>query len=99
MKKIYKEVLTCAGVATVMILVPATAEAASSIDASGMRIYKMVVSIGRWVIIVKGSIDCIQSVLAGDFQSAKRQFFGYLMCFGIMLALPWGMNEIEAMFR
>lgn len=86
------------GVVGVTILVPAVAEAAG-VGAGGMKIYTTILDIGKWVIIIKGTIDCIQSVLAGDFQSAKKQFFGYIMCFAIMLGLPWAMNEIEAMFK
>jgi hypothetical protein len=87
------------GVTAAVLLVPAAVEAATGIDAGGRRIHASIVSVGKWVIIIKGSIDCIQSVLSGDVQLAKRQFFGYLMCFGIMLALPWGLNEIEAIFK
>lgn len=80
------------------LLLPDVAWAAG-IEDGGRRIYSVVVNVGKWVIIVKGTIDCVQSVLQGDFQAAKRQFFGYLLCFGIMLALPWALNEIEAVFR
>jgi hypothetical protein len=80
------------------LLLPDVAWAAG-IEAGCKRIYSVVVDVGKWIIIVKGTIDCIQSVLQGDFQAAKHQFFGYLMCFGIMLALPWGLNEIEAVFK
>lgn len=82
-----------------VMLLPTMVEAATGIDAGGRRIHGTVVNIGKWVIIVKGSIDCIQSVLNGDVQHAKKQFFGYMMCYGIMWALPWGLNEIEAMFK
>lgn len=98
-----KKLLRCVGVTAVTILLiscsPLPAQAALGIESGGMRIYSSIVSLGKWVIIIKGSIDCIQSVLAGDFQSAKKQFFGYLMCFAIMLGLPWAMNEIEVMFK
>jgi hypothetical protein len=87
------------GLTVALVAVPAVASAATGIDAGGMRIYSTIVSIGKWVIVVKGVIDCIQAVLAGDFQMAKRQFFGYIMCFAIMLGLPWSMNEIERIFQ
>lgn len=102
MKKIHKDILTVAGIAgitAVIVLVPEAAEAASGIEAGGRRIHRTVVEVGKWVIIVKGSIDCIQSALSGDSQTAKRQFFGYLMCFAIMMGLPWALDEIELMFR
>ena len=99
MKKIYKDSLTQIGVAAAVLLVPAAVEAFTGIDAGGRRLHAKIVNIGKWVIVVKGSIDCIQSVLNGDFQRAKQQFFGYLLCFGIMLALPWGLEQVEALFE
>ena len=86
------------GVAMAVLLIPSAVGAATGIDVGAQRMYAKIVSVGKWVIIIKGGIDCIQSALSGDFQSAKKQAFGYLMVFFIMLALPWGMNEIEAMF-
>ncbi len=99
MKKIYKDSLTQIGVAAAVLLVPAAVEAFTGIDAGGRRLHAKIVNIGKWVIVIKGSVDCIQSVLSGDLQRAKRQFFGYLLCFGIMLALPWGLDEVEALFK
>ena len=98
MKKIYRDLGTV-GITTAVILVPAVVEAATGIEAGGRRIHGTIVSVGKWVIIIKGTIDCIQSVLNGDVQSAKRQFFGYLLCYGVMLALPWGLDEIEGLFK
>lgn len=99
MKKIYKDSLTQIGVAAAVLLVPAAVEAFTGIDAGGRRLHAKIVNIGKWVIVIKGSVDCIQSVLSGDLQRAKQQFFGYLLCFGIMLALPWGLDEVEALFK
>ncbi len=103
MKKVYKNLIIvagAAGIATAIILAPAAAEAFSgSIDASGRELHAKIVNVGKWIIVIKGSMDCIQSVLNGDVSRAKQQFFGYLLCFGIMLALPWGLDEVEALFR
>ena len=102
MKKFYRAGIPfglVVGITAAAVLVPGVAEAVSGIEAGGRRIHATVVSVGKWVIVVKGSIDCIQSVLNGDVARAKQQFFGYLLCFGIMLALPWGLDEIEVLFR
>ena len=82
-----------------MLQIFRTHKAVTGIEAGGRRIHGTIVGVGKWVIIIKGSIDCIQSVLNGDIGKAKQQFFGYLLCFGIMLALPWGLDEVEALFR
>ena len=71
----------------------------AGIEEGGRRIHSKIVSVGKWVIVIKGSIDTISSVLNGDFQSAKKLFFSYLLCFAVMLALPWGMDEIEGVFK
>lgn len=99
MKKVHKEQVLRIGVTAAVLLIPAVVEAATGIDAGGRRIHATIVGVGKWVIIIKGSVDCIQSVLDGDFQTAKKRFFGYLMCFAIMMAFPWGLNEIEAIFQ
>ncbi len=100
MKKWSRSFFLLIGLGLVLLLIPDLVLAApGGIEAGGRRIHTTVVNIGKWVIIVKGTVDCIQSVLAGDFQMAKRQFFGYLMCFAIMLGLPWGLNEIEVIFK
>lgn len=78
-------------------LVPQVALAAN-MDDSGMKIYKKLAKIGKWAIVVKGAIDVIQSAINGDYQQAKAQFMGYLLCFAILLALPYGLDEVENAF-
>lgn len=99
MKKFNKNFIIRLAVTMAVILIPTIVEASLGIDAGGRRIHATIVGVGKWVIIVKGSIDCIQSVLNGDVARAKQQFFGYLLCFGIMLALPWALDEVEGLFQ
>lgn len=80
-----------------ILLDPTTAFA--SIDSGGARIHSKLVGVGKWVVIIKGTIDSIQSVLNGDITTAKKQVLGYLLCFAIMFGLPWGLNEIEGTFK
>jgi len=98
-KKNFRVFVRVAVGASVLLLLPDPVWAISGIEAGGKRIHAIVVLVGKWTIIVKGTIDCVQSVLSGDFPAAKRQFFGYLMCFAIMLSLPWGLDEIEGIFK
>ena len=84
-------------VAGAIVLDPSIAFA--GIEDGGARIHSKLVSVGKWVIIIKGSIDTIQSVLNGDFEVAKKSFFSYLLCFAVLLALPWSLNEVEGVFK
>lgn len=68
------------------------------IDAGGMAIYKQIVKVGKWIIVIKGAITIIQEVSAGDFESAKTTFMKHLIIFASLLALPWGMDMIEQTF-
>jgi len=94
-KKLYLGI----GYSLVVTILIDPSEAFASVDESGRRFHMKVVSIGKWVIIIKGSIDAIQSVLNGDMQAAKKTFLSYLMCFAIMLGLPWCLDEIEGVFK
>ncbi len=101
MKKIYRDcLLVGAGILATILIDPVIADAGfAGIEAGGKRIHGTVVTVGKWIIIVKGTVDCIQSVLNGDVSKAKQQFFGYLLCFGMMLCLPWGLDEMEGLFK
>ena len=75
------------------------AMASSGIDAGASNIYYRVVTIGKWVIIIKGALDTISNATQGDLQSAKKNFLGYMMVYAILLALPWGMDQVDELFR
>ena len=92
---VYAQIIIYAGV---IFFSPSDVFAAGSLDASGNAIYKKIIGIGKWVIIIKGGIDTIQNVMGGDFDSAKKSFLGYLMVYGVLFALPWGMEQIETVF-
>jgi hypothetical protein len=95
-----KSVYLQAGImaAGAIVLSPDTTIAAG-IDVGGQRIYSKLISIGKWVIIIKGGIDIIQTVSNGDFESARKHFMQYLLIYGTLFALPWGLDEIEGLFR
>ena len=81
-----------------MLANPSLAALASSLDKGGYSLYKKVVNVGKWIIIIKGVIDTIQNVLQGDLDSAKRTFMMYVIAYAVILALPWAMNEVETVF-
>lgn len=73
--------------------------AGTGIDAGAKKIYKKIINVGKWVIIIKGGIDIITSITNGDFDSAKKRFVGYLLAYGTLFALPWGMDQVEELFN
>lgn len=74
------------------------AAGATGIDAAATKLYRKLLNVGKWVIIVKGGIDTIQSVVQGDMHHAKKNFLGYVLVYTILLALPWGLNQVDSMF-
>lgn len=72
--------------------------AGSGLDEKGMTIYRKIIGLGKWVIIIKGGIDLIQTVSAGDFQTAKQHFMAYLLIYAALLALPWGLDQVDTAF-
>ena len=84
--------------ATIMLLSPSVA-LASGLDDGGMKIYWKLIGIGKYIILGKGVIECIQSALNGDFDRAKSSAIGYLLCFALMLVLPSGLDQIEELFK
>lgn len=94
-------VVRSAGLAFVLLTgieTSAFAAGNTGIDAGANELYKKIVNVGKWVIIVKGGMDTIKHVAEGDFQSAKKGFLGYLLTYALLWALPWGMDEIEKLF-
>lgn len=83
---------------SIMLANPSLAALASALDKGGYSLYKKVVNVGKWIIIIKGVIDTIQNVLQGDLDSAKRTFMMYVIAYAVILALPWAMNEVETVF-
>lgn len=72
--------------------------ASSTIDKKANLIYYKLMDVGKWIIIFKGSIDTIKAVGNGDFDSAKKSFFSYLLIYILLLALPYGFEEIDKLF-
>jgi hypothetical protein len=97
--KANRKLYSVAALSLVMVGIPDIAFASTGIDKGGMRIYKKLVNVGKWVIIVKGGIDIITSITNGDIDSAKKRFIGYLMAYGTLWALPWGMDQVEQLFE
>ncbi|OMF54661.1 hypothetical protein BK138_16000 [Paenibacillus rhizosphaerae] len=94
-------IIKVAGVTLVLLIgMPDVLHAASAtgIDVAAEKIYKKLMNIGKWVIVIKGGIDTIQSAVQGDLQSAKKNFLGYLMVYVVLWALPWGLKQVDILF-
>lgn len=76
----------------------ALAAGSTGIDRGMSEMYKKLLSVGKWVLVIKGAIDVIQSVTSGDFETAKKRSLGYLLSFLILLGLPWAFGEMEKLF-
>ena len=98
-KLIYKATIIT-GIATLTVFTGIDiASASNGIDAGAHILYDKLLLVGKWIIIVKGGIDTINSVVQGDLGSAKRNFLGYLVVYMVLNALPWAMNEVDTIFK
>lgn len=68
------------------------------IDKEASIIYKDLVDIGKWLIIGKGGWEVISSVLKSDFETAKKNFIGYLIAYVCLLGLPYAFDKVDTMF-
>lgn len=97
MKK--ETLIKVAGITLLLIIgLPGTSHAATGIDAVADKLYKKLLNVGKWIIIMKGGIDTIQSAIQGDVQSAKKNFLGYLLVYVVLWALPWGLKQVDVVF-
>lgn len=89
-----------AGVTAILLIgLPDVSHAATGIDEGAGKIYKKLLNVGKWVIIVKGGLDTVKHVADGDTLSARKNFLGYMLTYAILWALPWGFKEIENLFE
>lgn len=69
------------------------------LDAGAQKLYHKLISIGKWVIIIKGAFDTIQATVQGDFVQARKSGLAYLMVYAILLGLPWAFGQVEQLFE
>lgn len=90
------------GLATSFIIMSGfdvTIAAGTGIDDGAGRIYSKLLEVGKWVIIIKGGISTINFMIQDDATSARKAFFSYLIVYAILHGLPWGMNQVDDVFR
>lgn len=71
----------------------------ASIDEGARMIYKKLISVGKWVIIIKGGFDAISATVQGDFIQARKSVLAYLLIYLILLGLPWAFGQVELLFE
>ena len=79
----------------ILLLVPDTVLAAGSMDDGGMRAYKKIFSVGKWIIIGKWAIDAIQCALNGDYDGIKQKSIAYAACVALIILIPTIVFQIE----
>jgi len=68
----------------IFLLIPDTALAAGTVDDGGMRAYKKIFSVGKWIIIGKWALDSIQCALNGDYDGIKQKSIAYAACVALI---------------
>lgn len=93
-------IIKVAGITLFLLVgIPCVTHAAGTgIDVAAEKIYRKLMNVGKWVIVIKGGIDTIQSAVNGDLQASKKNFLGYLFVYIILWALPWGLKQVDVMF-
>lgn len=97
MKK--ETIIKIAGITILMLVaLPGTSHAATGIDVVADKLYKKLLNVGKWIIILKGGIDTIQNAVQGDLQASKKNFLGYLLVYVVLWGLPWGLKQVDTLF-
>lgn len=98
--KAYKIILV-GGLTLILLAAGDVTFAASNtgIEVGAYAIYKKLLLIGKWIIIVKGGIDTINAMMQGDHGAAKRGFLTYLVVYLILNGLPWAMDQVDGLFK
>lgn len=100
--RIYKIILV-SGLTLVMLHTgfggSALAAGPVGIEQGAYQMYKKLLMIGKWIIIVKGGIDTINAMMQGDHGTAKRGFLTYLVVYLILNGLPWAMDQVDGLFK
>jgi hypothetical protein len=97
--KKYGMVYKVAGITIIFLTgVEISAFASSGIDVEARKLYKELLGIGKWIIVFKGGFDTLKMIGNGDFDAAKKSFFGYLLTYLFLLGLPYGLDKVDGIF-
>src|SRR5690606_25778005 len=93
-------ITTCliAGALVFGIIDPASAATATLDEKAKDLYFKKFLGIDKWIIVGKGGWDTVNKTIKEDFDGAKKSFLQYLLVFGILYALPFGLDQVESVF-
>lgn len=74
------------------------ADASTGIDVGAKKLYKKILNVGKWIIIIKGAFDVIKCGMDGDGPGVKSKLISYSVTYASLWALPWLFNEIDNLF-
>lgn len=95
----YGKVYQIAGITVILLTgFELSAFAAGSIDIEAGKLYKELLGVGKWIIVFKGGFDTLKMIGNGDFDAAKKSFFGYLLTYLFLLGLPYGLDKVDQVF-
>lgn len=77
----------------------AATDAFDGINDKANFLYKKLLLVGKWIIIIKGGINTVNHMIQEDFGAAKRGFLTYLVVYLILHSLPWAMGEVDSLFN
>lgn len=102
----HKVVYRIGAITVVFILAAATGVSADAlgspagdIDRTVNSLYKELLKVGKWAIIIKGAFDTVSNTIQGDFVAARKNAFAYMLVYVILLGLPWVFEKIEDVFQ
>src|SRR5690606_34348599 len=92
----HKAIYRIGAITVVFILAAATGVSADAlgspagdIDRTVNSLYKELLKVGKWAIIIKGAFDTVSNTIQGDFVAARKNAFAYMLVYVILLGLPW----------
>lgn len=91
----------CAGLTLVIFagLETSAFAADTGIDIGARKLYSRLMNVAKWVIAFKGGIETLKNMADGDHLAVKKNALGYGLTFFILLALPWGLDQIQILFE
>ena len=81
----------------IILVDPSVALGVATIEQTSTQFYRKVLGLGRAVILIKGGLEIVQHALAGDFQQTKKTVLSYLGMYALLLLLPYGLDQIDAL--
>lgn len=68
------------------------------IGPAARSLYLKLCGVGKWIIIFKGGFETVKAIGNGDFDSAKKNFFAYLLSYLFLLGFPYAMDQVDKVY-